>query len=575
MALDWSLLGEQPQFQNVLAAYQTGRQARKEKDTENALALYTQDPEAGIAAATRTDPKLALQLRADYTTTRKEADTRKVFQTADPQARMSAATETGDPQIIQQVMALDTAQRARAKETTEALGGFAFGLRKLPYDQRKAAIQQALPAFQGLGLPTDKLVTVDPTDAYLDAQIGEAQTLAQMIAHADAQAAADKPVTVGAEETLVDPKTGKTIFAGPGKPHYEKLGPGDVLVDPSQPGGAAVGGGQPRSARNNNPGNIEDGAFAQGLPGYKGSDGRFAIFESPAAGTQAQAKLLQSYGQKGINTVEGIISRWAPKEDSNPTPAYIQFVAQKLGVDPKQPLDLNNPQVLSAVSGAIAQFEAGGQSASNGGARVIAQGGPKPQARPATPEEKAKYGIPANVPAQMKPDGSIDVLSGTGTTLKPVPRPVMQGYLDNATSARKLKAAIAALDAYPGAVGLARMGGEGINQRIDPKGVDARAAIADVGSLIIHDRSGAAVTVSEAPRLMPFIPTVTDTSEAAKKKLTRLLKMVDEANVGIETAYDPGEGYQPLPGTRATAPASAPATNAPTKRPSLESIFGR
>jgi len=49
-----------------------------------------------------------------------------------------------------------------------------------------------------------------------------------------------------------------------------------------------------------------------------------------------------------------------------------------------------------------------------GGGRVVADGGPapaKPTARPATAEEKAVYGIPANVPAQMKPDGSVDVIT--------------------------------------------------------------------------------------------------------------------------------------------------------------------
>lgn len=60
-------------------------------------------------------------------------------------------------------------------------------------------------------------------------------------------------------------------------------------------------------------------------------------------------------------------------------------------------------------------------------------------------------------------------------------------------------------------------------QRMDPSGVDARAAISDLGSLIIHDRSGAAVTAAEFPRLKPFIPTVTDNTETAKKKLQRFV----------------------------------------------------
>lgn len=70
-------------------------------------------------------------------------------------------------------------------------------------------------------------------------------------------------------------------------------------------------------------------------------------------------------------------------------------------------------------------------------------------------------------------------------------------------------------------------------QRLDPKGVQARAAISDIGSLVIHDRSGAAVTASEFPRLQPFIPRAEDDPATARKKLDRFVKeyraVVDEA----------------------------------------------
>lgn len=64
-----------------------------------------------------------------------------------------------------------------------------------------------------------------------------------------------------------------------------------------------------------------------------------------------------------------------------------------------------------------------------------------------------------------------------------------------------------------------------IRQFTDPEGVAARAAIANIGSMKLHDRSGAAVTVGELPRLVPFIPNVTDTAKTAKVKLG---KMKDE-----------------------------------------------
>ena len=64
---------------------------------------------------------------------------------------------------------------------------------------------------------------------------------------------------------------------------------------------------------------------------------------------------------------------------------------------------------------------------------------------------------------------------------------------------------------------------EGLLQRFDPEGVATRASIADLGSMIIHDRSGAAVTASEYPRLKPFIPKETDDDETVAKKLTRFV----------------------------------------------------
>jgi hypothetical protein len=71
-------------------------------------------------------------------------------------------------------------------------------------------------------------------------------------------------------------------------------------------------------------------------------------------------------------------------------------------------------------------------------------------------------------------------------------------------------------------------------QRLDPEGVKTRAAISDIGSLVIHDRSGAAVTASEFPRLRPFIPRAEDDPKTAKTKLERFVQeykaVVDEAS---------------------------------------------
>lgn len=127
----------------------------------------------------------------------------------------------------------------------------------------------------------------------------------------------------------------------------------------------------PRGLRNMNPGNIEAGRFTQSQPGYVGSDGRFAKFDTLEHGIGAQAALLDSYGRKGINTVAGVINRWAPQaENGAATGNYAQFVARKIGVDPNAPIDLSDPETRTKIAYAMGEFENGrpigsGQSGQN------------------------------------------------------------------------------------------------------------------------------------------------------------------------------------------------------------------
>jgi hypothetical protein len=118
-----------------------------------------------------------------------------------------------------------------------------------------------------------------------------------------------------------------------------------------------------RGERNNNAGNIEDGPFARSLPGYAGTDGRFARFNTADDGASAIDRLLSSYAKRGINSPEGVIGRWAPASDNNPTRNYSAYVAEGLGVAPNAQIDLNDPAVRKAVGERIAQFETGKRQA--------------------------------------------------------------------------------------------------------------------------------------------------------------------------------------------------------------------
>lgn len=122
-------------------------------------------------------------------------------------------------------------------------------------------------------------------------------------------------------------------------------------ASPQQSGGI-------RGIRNNNPGNLE-ASWAFTWLGQNGTDGRFATFTSPEHGIRALGMNLLSYQRRGLDTISKIITRWAPPQDNNNTPAYIQKVSRAMGVTPDTRLDVASPSVLSALSKAIIHQENG------------------------------------------------------------------------------------------------------------------------------------------------------------------------------------------------------------------------
>ena len=71
-----------------------------------------------------------------------------------------------------------------------------------------------------------------------------------------------------------------------------------------------------------------------------GPDKRFESFSSPVYGIRAGVKLLRTYFEKyGLNTINKIFDRYAPPNENN-TAEYKQFVANELGVDIDDPIDL-------------------------------------------------------------------------------------------------------------------------------------------------------------------------------------------------------------------------------------------
>mgnify|MGYP003647375337 CR=1 FL=1 len=145
--------------------------------------------------------------------------------------------------------------------------------------------------------------------------------------------------------------------------------------------------------------------------------------------------------------------------------------------------------------------------------------------------------------------------SPPGEKLRPIPATVNTAILGNQKANKQLDRAITLISGkdLPGMAGdVSATGFKGvlpnaILNRVDPQGVAARAEIADIGSLILHDRSGAAVTASESPRLMPFIPSSTDDNATVLKKLGRLKLELSNETAAMKEIYSKDQGYKESP----------------------------
>ncbi len=114
-----------------------------------------------------------------------------------------------------------------------------------------------------------------------------------------------------------------------------------------------------RGIRNNNPGNIR-----QSVSRFKGEvtpseDEQFKQFESMEWGYRAMFLVIHNYNQLyGINTLDRIISRWAPACE-NHTVEYIKTVAKRLGRPTHCCIDSLDRETMVAMVGAMSWVENG------------------------------------------------------------------------------------------------------------------------------------------------------------------------------------------------------------------------
>jgi hypothetical protein len=131
--------------------------------------------------------------------------------------------------------------------------------------------------------------------------------------------------------------------------------------------------------------------------------------------------------------------------------------------------------------------------------------------------------------------------------LKQIPANINLAIIKNSQGVQQLSDTIKLLEQNPNATGFKGFVPGAILNRADPEGVNARAGVADIGSLVMHERSGAAVTAAESPRLVPFIPLITDDNATALKKLKRMKAIIEGEQKGLTETYSKDQGYIPNP----------------------------
>jgi len=113
--------------------------------------------------------------------------------------------------------------------------------------------------------------------------------------------------------------------------------------------------------RNNNPGNIRR---VQGNP-WNGEVvpspwvPGFVVFDTVESGYRAMLLLLNSYINKGYNTIAKIITRWAPPTENN-TLEYVFFVVGYTGTPADKEIEVDGIEIWE-VAAAMSEYEHSGE----------------------------------------------------------------------------------------------------------------------------------------------------------------------------------------------------------------------
>lgn len=350
--INWALLNPVDTGALTQQGFATGAALVKHVQTQNALRGYLERPDDPTAynALAAFDPAAAGQIQTQRqrqlkimqdAQDRQRATSLGELAATDPTGARQEALAAGDFDLAKTFGELADEQRKRAGEFWQQAGSVAFRLRSMKNPEERAAYwQEARPILESQGAPKKMLDGFDPNNiAQVDAAIATAQKVGDLYSQ-------QKP---------------QEFNVGPGEGRYERdpaTGEIRTIIAPNsgaQTFGAPVSGGGTGQAAtiigNNNPGALRK-------PGSM----EFQRFATPEAGIEAQHAQLNRYLGRGLNTVGSIIETYAPRHSrgGDNTDAqvdnYIHYVAQRTGIDPRQPI---NPAQVPQVAAAMREFETG------------------------------------------------------------------------------------------------------------------------------------------------------------------------------------------------------------------------
>lgn len=491
--------------------------------------------------------------------------------TGDYAGARSAALQGGDFDVLEHIKGLEGDKRDLVKRRAEAAAPVLYTARKLPYEQRKAYIAQAADSLTANGWTPDEIAGFDPTDGAIGSMVAQAQSISDIFGREEK--AADRAQRAEDNAASRDFARGNAyISAG-------LLPPGGATA-PAIPGGDLVARMLPITVQSESGGdpNAVSPKGARGVMQVMPStnlDPGFGVKPAADASEAERTRVGQDYLGALVQKYNDPAQAWAAY---NAGPGRVDAAIKNGGANwlamlPKETRDYVKKNVTQLGSGAAA--------ATPGGLTPIPGGKlDKPKAAKMTAEEVAAEGLDPKLTYYRNADGIPQAVSGQNnkSSLKPPPAVAMKAYIGNRSSIGKIDAALSAVAAKPDAVGFTKgLTPDWISARTDPDGVDARSKIADIGSLLIHDRSGAAVTIAETPRLKPFVPEVGDTPAQVKTKLTNLRAALAQENTDTEDVYSEEQGFKfptfrASPGSRpkGTLTAKAPAANAGPKVGTVE-----